>query len=285
MQVGVRAAPADRPAARGALRAPRSASGCAAAPASQIRPAIGRYRPAAPGRPKTDHDDLGVRRQGVRGTGQEPLRLACPDAGVQAEGRRADEDAKGQNKAINRVRIPIEHSKGWLKAYAALRCRHHGKSGRLAGSLGAITGLAGLHPLAGSPDPADTHRKGKKPGPKTSRNICQWSTGGCEQGAAGPPFQFQRAVPPHRPAGETARRRLANLALFRLGVCRFAAVQAIAQVPRGDRLHRSSFGPCARAPRWSCQTEKHLLRDRAFSSHVPIRYPAITARVNRILAR
>lgn len=80
---------------------------------------------------------------------------------------------KAENKAIDKVRIPIEHSSGRLKAYAALRGRHHGKSGRLARSLNVITGFVSLHLLTGSPDPANTHRKGKKPCPKTSRNIYQ----------------------------------------------------------------------------------------------------------------
>ena len=80
---------------------------------------------------------------------------------------------KAENKAINRVRISIEHSNGRLKAYAAVRGRHHGKSERLARSLNVITGLVNLHLLTGSPDPANTHRKGKKPGPKTSRNVYQ----------------------------------------------------------------------------------------------------------------
>lgn len=80
---------------------------------------------------------------------------------------------KAENKAINRVRIKIEHSNGRLKVFGAMKGRHHGKSERLGKTLNVITGLVNLHLLTDSPDPANSHRKGKRPGPKTSRNICK----------------------------------------------------------------------------------------------------------------
>ena len=93
------------------------------------------------------------------------------------EGRRAAEDSKGRKQGVQQGAHPDRAQQRPLKACAALRGGYHGKTGRLARSLDVITGLANLHRLTGSPDPANTPRMGKKPGPKTSRNIYLQSHG------------------------------------------------------------------------------------------------------------
>ena len=91
--------------------------------------------------------------------------------------------------------------------------------------------------------------------PKSPARRCPATSASGAQAVANrvaePLFQFQRAVPPHRPTGETARRRLANLALFRLGVCRFAAGSS-------DRLSASS-GPFTQVFFWAMRPSSSMV--------------------------
>ena len=77
---------------------------------------------------------------------------------------------KRYNSMVGKGRIGVEHSIGRVKRYKILAYpmrRTYEKTRRL---ISVISGLVNLQLLTGSRDKARTHRKGKKPGPKTARS-------------------------------------------------------------------------------------------------------------------
>ena len=78
--------------------------------------------------------------------------------------------AKAHNRRVNSVRIMIEHVMRWCKRYARLRHRMRRMAHRARMEFLVVTGLVNLHSLTNSRDKARTHRKHKKPGPKTARS-------------------------------------------------------------------------------------------------------------------
>lgn len=71
---------------------------------------------------------------------------------------------------INRVRIVIEHLNARYKTFAAMRNKLKIGSEKLRRTFNVLSGFINYHLAMGMADPANTHRKGKKPGPKTRRN-------------------------------------------------------------------------------------------------------------------
>lgn len=78
--------------------------------------------------------------------------------------------ARAHNRRVNRRRVKIEHTNRRIKTFARLRHRVRRPKKTARRDLIVATGLVNLHLLTGSPDKSNTHRKGKKPGPKTARS-------------------------------------------------------------------------------------------------------------------
>ena len=78
--------------------------------------------------------------------------------------------AKAHNRRVNRRRVKIEHANRRIKTFARLRHRVRRPKKTARRDLIVATWLVNLHLLTGSPDKSNTHRKGKKPGPKTARS-------------------------------------------------------------------------------------------------------------------
>ena len=74
-----------------------------------------------------------------------------------------------EGKRINRVRIPIEHTNGRMKRFACMRNKFFGGSEKLRKTANVLSGFVNYHLATGMPDPKNTNRKKKKPGPKTYR--------------------------------------------------------------------------------------------------------------------
>ena len=71
---------------------------------------------------------------------------------------------------VGRVRITIEHTNGRYKKFACMRNKFHGGAEKLRKTANVLSGLINYHLAMGLASPENTHRKQKKPGPKTYRN-------------------------------------------------------------------------------------------------------------------
>ena len=80
--------------------------------------------------------------------------------------RTQQEDAK----RIGRVRIVIEHTNARFKMFGCTRSKFHGGSEKLHKTASVLSGLVNYHLAMCMASPENTHRKRKKPGPKTYRN-------------------------------------------------------------------------------------------------------------------
>ena len=75
-------------------------------------------------------------------------------------------------KRIGRVRIVIEHTNARFKMFGCMRNKFHGSSEKLHKTVNVLSGFINYHLAMGMASPENTHRKRKKPGPKTYRNNC-----------------------------------------------------------------------------------------------------------------
>ena len=73
-------------------------------------------------------------------------------------------------KRINRVRITIEHTNARFKTFACMRNKLKTGSEKARRTFNVLSGFVNYHLATGLADPENTHRKQKKPGPKTYRN-------------------------------------------------------------------------------------------------------------------
>ena len=73
-------------------------------------------------------------------------------------------------KRIGRVRIVIEHTNARFKTFGCMRNKFHGNTEKLRKTANVLSGFINYHLAMGMASPENTHRKQKKPGPKTCRN-------------------------------------------------------------------------------------------------------------------
>ena len=78
--------------------------------------------------------------------------------------------ARRRNRLVNAARVVIEHTIRRCKTNARLRHRVRRTMGKARRAFNVVTGLVNLHLLTRSPDRSRSHRKHKKPGPKTARS-------------------------------------------------------------------------------------------------------------------
>ena len=71
---------------------------------------------------------------------------------------------------IGRVRIVIEHTNARLKTFAFMRNKFRGSAEKMSRATNVLSGFVNYHLATGMASPENTHRKKKKPGPKTHRN-------------------------------------------------------------------------------------------------------------------
>lgn len=73
-------------------------------------------------------------------------------------------------RRVGRVRITIEHTNGRYKTFAFMRNKFQGGAEKLRKTANVLSGFINYHLAMGLASPENTHRKRKKPGPKTYRN-------------------------------------------------------------------------------------------------------------------
>ena len=78
--------------------------------------------------------------------------------------------AKARNRRVNTVRVMIENSFRKIETFAWVRNRGRKIKGKFRRGLDVITGLVNLRIMTSANREPRTHRKGKKPGPKTARS-------------------------------------------------------------------------------------------------------------------
>ena len=78
--------------------------------------------------------------------------------------------AKKHNRRVNRRRVVVENTFRKIQTFAWVRNRGRKIKSKFRRGLDVITGLVNLRILTGSNREPDTHRKGRKPGPKTARS-------------------------------------------------------------------------------------------------------------------
>ena len=89
--------------------------------------------------------------------------------------RKKGEDLTPEQKEYNRElslkRIIIEMMFARIKRFRILRDSNDWSLTKLNRTINRVAGLVNLHYLFGFVNPENTHRKGRKPGPKTYRNL------------------------------------------------------------------------------------------------------------------
>ena len=80
-------------------------------------------------------------------------------------------EQKEYNRELNSERIIIEMMFARIKRFRILRDSNDWSLTKLNRTINRVAGLVNLHYLFGFVNPENTHRKGRKPGPKTYRNL------------------------------------------------------------------------------------------------------------------